>query len=189
MDQSQEITELLGRWQDGDTKAEAKLLDTVYPMMRAIARRQLRSENHSMTLQITDLVNEAYLKLIDQNRLSWQNRSHFLAIVSTVIRRIIVDHAKAKRRLKRGGAAITVSLHELHDANAPSTMLEFDILALNEALDELAESMPVGAEVVKLRYFAGLDLKEVSEVMQRSISSITRDWQFSRAWLHRRLSQ
>ncbi|GJM08890.1 MAG: DNA-directed RNA polymerase sigma-70 factor [Lysobacteraceae bacterium] len=184
-----EITILLGRWREGDRNAESELIEAVYPMMRDIARRQLRSEGPGMTLQATDLANEAYLKLSDHDRLIWQNRGHFLAIVTTVIRRLIVDHAKTKRRKKRGGDAVTVALHDLSDANAPRTAVEFDVLALDEALNELAQTSEIGAKVVTLRFFGGLGLQEVADVLDRSISSITRDWQFSRAWLHRRLSQ
>lgn len=184
-----DITVLLGRWQHGEPDAEKRLMEAVYPLIRQIARRHLSAESPGMTLQVTDLVNETYLKINGQSHLTWQNRGHFLAIVSTVVRRIIVDHAKSKRRLKRGGDAVTVSLQDLNDSDAPSSVLQFDILALDEALTELGEAAPVAADVVKLRYFAGLSIQEVSNVLDRSVSSVTRDWQFSRAWLHQRLSQ
>lgn len=185
--EQQDITRLLREWQSGDRGAGDELIEQLYPELRALARRHLRNENDTLTLQVTDLVSEAYLRLNQQKRCDWNSRTHFLAIAATLVRRIVIDYVKNKRRAKRGGQDIILSMEEVGDQVATPAM-QIDALALDGLLDELETVDPICAEMVKLRYFGGLKLDEVADVMQCSVSTVSRDWTFARAWLHKRLT-
>ena len=183
-----EITERLRDWSDnrGDDSSDA-LLKLVYTELHRQAHRYLQKERAGHTLQTTALVHEAYLKLVDQKSVAWESRSHFFAIAATMMRRILIDYAKSKHRLRRGGVqsdlplenALTISVSESN----------FDLLALDEALNRLATKEAHLARIVELRFFSGLDLIETAEVLGSSESTVKRDWQMAKAWLHRELTR
>lgn len=179
-----DVTELLKRIDCGDSKASEELLPVVYDELRGIARRKLSHEAPGNTLQATALVNEAYLRLIGTDQ-HWENKGHFFAAAAESMRRILVDRARKKRATKRGGDFKRVELHE----NAASTdSPDEDILAINDALDQFAIEHAEKAELVKLRYFAGLKLVDAAKVMNISISTADRYWAFAKAWLRREIS-
>ena len=183
---SSEITEELRDWSDNrrDDSADA-LLKLVYTELHRQAHRYLLKERVGHTLQTTALVNEAYLKLVEQKSVAWESRSHFFAIAATMMRRILIDYAKTKHRVRRGGVhsdlrlenALTISVSESN----------FDLLALDEALNRLATKEEQLAKVVELRFFSGLDVVETAEVLGLSESTIKRDWRMAKAWLRREL--
>jgi RNA polymerase sigma-70 factor (ECF subfamily) len=181
----QRLTQLLVAWSDGDQKALDELFPLVYDELRQMARRQMRRERPGHTLRTTALVNDAYLRLVDQREVRWQNRAHFFAIAAQMMRRILVDHARAKRYEKRGGGAAHVPLEE---AAVLAQGKEAEIIALDEALVALAEIDPRRARVVELRYFGGLSNEEIAEVLKVSSNTVTRDWNMARAWLYQELS-
>ena len=179
-----DITRLL-RAASGDSQSEEALYGAVYDQLRAVASRQLRAERDGHTLETTALVNEAYLKLVDQRNVDWQNRAHFFAIASRAIRRILVDYARRRRRDKRGGGDAHRSLTDaLHVAAEES---EIDVVALDDALTRLREEDPVKCEVVEMRYFGGLTNQEVASVLNVSPRTVDRHWSYARAWLFRHL--
>ena len=179
------VTRLLERWSKGDREALDELMPLVYQELRRLANNYLRRERANHTLQPTALVNEAYLKLIDQQRAHWQNRAHFFAVSAQLMRRILVDHARARAARKRGGSQYTVSLsHAQHAANEP----DIELLALHEALKELAAIDPQQARIVELRYFGGLSIEETAAVMNVSHATIEREWKMARAWLYQKMS-
>lgn len=180
----QRLTQLLVAWSDGDQKALDELFPLVYDELRQVARRQMRRERPGHTLRTTALVNDAYLRLVDQREVRWQNRAHFFAIAARMMRRILVDHARAKRYEKRGGGAAHVPLEE---AAVLAHGREGEIVALDEALTALAEIDPRRARVVELRYFGGLSNEEIGEVLKVSPNTVTRDWNMARAWLYQEL--
>lgn len=179
-----EVTQLLLAWSDGDRGALEKLAPLVYEELRRLARRYMAGERAGHTLQTTALVNEAYLRLIDGSQVRWQNRAHFFAVSAQSMRRILVDFARAKRNLKRGGGAEQVSLDE---ALVVSPERGADLLALDEALERLAALNPRQGRVVELRYFGGLSEEEVAEVLRVSPRTVRSDWSLARAWLYREL--
>ena len=181
----QRLTQLLVAWSDGDQKALDELFPLVYEELRQMARRQMRRERPGHTLRTTALVNDAYLRLVDQRVVRWQNRAHFFAIAAQMMRRILVDHARAKRYEKRGGGAVHVPIEE---AAVLAHGKEAEIIALDEALHALAEIDPRRARVVELRYFGGLSNEEIGEVLKVSPNTVTRDWNMARAWLYQELS-
>lgn len=183
---SAEITQLLAHLKDGDEAAASKLMPLVYDELRALAARHLRSERVNHTLQPTALVHEAYLKLIDQTRVNWQGRTHFFAVGAQIIRRILVDHARQRKRRKRGGGAARVTLD---DAVALAPQRDEEILALDEALEKLAKLDARQAQVVELRFFGGLSVKEVAEQLKVSTRTVEGDWTMARAWLLRELTR
>ena len=184
-----EITEMLRGWtaNRGDDYSADNLLRLVYVELRKQARRYLRRERAGHTLQTTALVHEAYLKLVEQNSVAWESRSHFFGVAATMMRRILIDHAKTKHRVRRGGVdsdlplenALTISVSEI----------DFDLLALDEALNRLAERDAHLAKVVELRFFSGLDVPETAKVLDVSESTVKRDWAMAKAWLHRELTR
>jgi RNA polymerase sigma-70 factor, ECF subfamily len=181
-----EITQLLVAWSAGDQAALEKLTPLVYQELRRLAKRYLARENAWHTLQPTALVNEAYLRLIEQKQVRWQNRAHFFGISAQLMRRILVDMARARRQTKRGGAARLVALDEtLVISAAPGE----DLVALNDALQTLAAMDERKSRVVELRFFGGLSVKETAEVLQISPETVMRDWKFAKVWLHRELSK
>lgn len=182
---SQNVTELLINWGEGDKQALDQLLPIVYGELRRQAGRYLRKERVGHTLQTTALIHEAYIRLIDQRRVKWQNRSHFFGIAAQLMRRILVDHARTKQRLKRGGSDLRVSLAE---ATVTAKSKDLDVVALDEALEKLAVLDQQQARIVELRFFSGLTVEETAEVMSLSPATIKRDWSMAKAWLHRELS-
>ena len=179
-----EITRLLVEWSNGNRAALDELYPLVYEELRRLARRQMRRERAGHTLQTTALVNDAYLRLIDQTHVRWQNRAHFFAIAARMMRRILIDHARKQSYAKRGGGARPVPLEE---AAQVSTAKAAELLALDEALHALAEIDPRRAEVVELRYFGGLTNEEVGEVLRVHPNTVVRDWNLARAWLRKEL--
>ncbi len=184
MSQSQEITDLLIDWNSGDKSAIDKLMPLVEGELRRIAARFMRRENDNHTLQTTALVNEAYLKLIDQKQTSWQNRAHFFALSAQLMRRVLLDHARKQHRAKRGGDAIYVDLAEVALV-APAVNEE--IIALDEALNKLAAFDEVKSQIVEMRHFGGLTVEEVAEVLKISPVTVMRHWSLAKSWLQREL--
>jgi len=179
------ITELLVGYGRGDKEALDKLMPIVYDELRRQAARYLRREQPGHTMQTTALIHEAYVRLVDQRNVQWQNRAHFFGIAAQMMRRILVDHARTKKRAKRGGSAVKVSLA---DATIPVKEQDLDVVALDEALNRLAEIDEQQSRVVELRFFSGLTVEETAEVMGISPATVKRDWSMAKAWLHRELS-
>jgi RNA polymerase sigma factor (TIGR02999 family) len=179
-----EITELLVCWGDGDRAALDRLLPLVEGELHRLAHGYMRRENAGHTLQTTALINETYLRLVDQTRVRWQNRAHFFGIAAQIMRRVLLNYARDRRREKRGGGAYRVSLSE---AEALSEEQSADLLALDEALERLALVDERKSRVVELRYFGGLSVEETAEVLKVSEVTIMRDWSMAKAWLSREL--
>ena len=183
---SADITGLLKAWRDGNQEALDRLAGVVYDELRRIARRYMRNERDGNTLQATALVNEVYLRLVDVKNVDWQHRAQFFAISAQMMRRILVDAARARRSGKRGGGADKVNIDEVAVLSpGPGT----SIVALDTALKDFAKQAPRQARVVELRYFGGLTVEEIAEVMVTSTRSVERDWHFARSWLMRELSR
>jgi RNA polymerase sigma factor (TIGR02999 family) len=170
-------------WRAGDEEALARLTPLVHHELQRIARRCLRTERADHSLPPTALVHEAYLRLVDAQQVNWQNRSHFLAMAARLMRRVLVDLARARRRQKRGGGALHVSLTDA----LQSTEKSCDLTALDTALDELAAIDPRRSQVVELRFFGGLSVAETGAVLGVSPDTVMRDWKLARAWLRREL--
>ncbi|HEU0253711.1 MAG TPA: sigma-70 family RNA polymerase sigma factor [Pyrinomonadaceae bacterium] len=179
------ITELLASYGRGDKESLDRLMPIVYEELRRQAARYLRREQPGNTLQTTALIHEAYVRLVDQRNTQWQNRAHFFGIAAQMMRRILVDHARAKKRVKRGGSEIRVSLS---DATVAAKEQDLDVVALDAALERLALIDEQQSRVVELRFFSGLSVEETAEVMGISKSTVKREWSMARAWLHRELS-
>jgi RNA polymerase sigma factor (TIGR02999 family) len=173
-------------WGNGDAQALEKLVPLVYRDLRRLAARYLRSEPPGHTLQSTALVHEAYLRLIDQHNTHWQNRAHFFGISAQLIRRILVDHARARKAGKRGGNAVKIQIDESVAAPEP---LGLDLVVLDDCLKTLSGIDPQQARVIELRYFAGLTVEETAEVMHVSPTTVKREWRLARAWLHREIAR
>jgi RNA polymerase sigma-70 factor (ECF subfamily) len=180
-----QASEILTAIVAGDDADSHRLLELVYNDLRRLAGRYLQQERVGHTLQATALVNEAYLKLIDQTKADWRGRSHFFAVGAQAMRRVLVNHAKSKKRLKRGGQGRRVPLDE---PLAISAERDEDILALDEALEKLAALDPQQAKLVELRFFGGLNVEETAEVLGVSKRTVERQWTACRAWLRRELS-
>ena len=186
MESPQGITQLLVDWSNGDQSALDKLMPVVYDELRRLASNYLRHERAGHTLQPTALVNEAYLKLVDQRKAHWQNRAQFFGVAAQLMRRILVDHARVRQAQKRGGSdrqQLSLS-HVDQVAEKP----DVDLLALHEAMNELAELDPQQSRIVELRFFGGLTIEETAEVLGISHATVERDWTLARAWLRRELS-
>ena len=183
---SHEITQLLIRWRDGDRSALDELMPAVYDELRRMADRYMRGERKGHTLQTSALVNEAYLRLAGHDQMQWQNRAHFFAIAAQAMRRILVDHARRRGNQKRGGDVQKVNLDE---AAAVTTERDAEIIALDEALVELAKVDPRKARMVELRYFGGLSVEETAQVLGVGHATVMRDWGMARAWLLRELGR
>lgn len=185
---SSDVTRLLTRWSDGDQDAFDQLLPLVYGELRRIARTQLRRERADHTLVPTALVHELYLRLIDQRRTSWQNRAHFFGLAAQLMRRILVDHARASRADKRGGALTRVVLDDTLDESAARPPgAAADVLAIDRALERLSAIDEDQARIVELRFFAGLTVEETAHVLKRSPRTVKREWRLAKAWLYRTL--
>ena len=178
------LTELLLDWQQGDRTALNRLTPLVYDELRRIAHRYVQRERHGETLGTTALVNEAYLRLAGQKKIEWQNRSHFFAVTAQVMRHILIDHARRRHYAKHGGDTLRVSLSE---ADAMSQDRARELVAMDEALSELARLDARKSRVVELRYFGGLGLEETAEVLEVSVMTVRRDWRAAKAWLYRRM--
>ena len=181
----QNVTQLLLGWGQGDKEALDRLVPIVYDELRRQAARYLRRERVGHTLQTTALIHEAYLRLVDQKNVHWQNRAHFFGIAAQLMRRILVDHARTKKRAKRGGSDVRVSLG---DVQAVVKGKDLDVVALDEALDRLSEIDEQQSKIVELRFFSGLTVEETAEVLGISTATVKRDWSMARAWLHREIS-
>ena len=176
-----EVTDLLVKWGRGDKAALDELVPLVQEELRHLARRYIARERPGHTLQTTALVNEAYLRLVKQEKVQWQDRAHFFAVSARVMRHILVDYARSRGYAKRGGAAHRVTLDE---AVAVSAAQAADLVALDEALKSLSEIYPRRSQVVELRYFGGLNNEEVAEVLRVSTKTVERDWRYAKAWLY-----
>lgn len=179
-----EITGLLVDWSNGDQAALDKLLPLVEQELHRLAHVYMRRENPDHTLQTTALVNEAYLKLIDQKKTHWQNRAHFFAIAAKIMRRILLNYARDQRRKKRGGKAVHVSLSEVSTFTLARPE---ELIALDEALERLAAVDERKSQVVELKYFGGLENEEIAEVLKISAITVMRDWRYAKAWLFREI--
>jgi len=181
----QEITQLLMNWSHGDNAALDQLVPLVYPELRRLAKRYMDREAPEHTLQTSALINEAYLKLVDQQNVQWENRSHFFALAAQVMRHILVDHARTRNYAKRGGGAPRVPLDE---AAALTEQRASELIALDDALRDLATLDKCKSQIIELRFFGGLSLEETAEVMNISASTVQREWRAAKAWLHRAMT-
>ena len=180
-----DVTGLLLAWSDGEEAARSRLMDAVYDELRRVARRHLRDERDDHSLAPTALVHETYMKLVDQQRVRWQNRAHFFAMAARLMRRILVDHARTRAAAKRG-AGRTVVLDGVDIETAP---LNIDVLALDAALDKLAAVDERQSKLVELRFFAGLTVEETAAALDIAPITVKRDWAYARAWLFRELQR
>lgn len=183
--QQHDVTRLLVQWGNGDKKALEDLMPLVYSELRKVAGRYLRRERSGHTLQCTALVNEAYLRLIDQHSVQWKNRAHFFGVAAEMIRRILVDYARSQHAQKRGADAPKISLDE---AFGVGQARDLDLVALDEALSHLKRIDERQCRVVELRFFAGLSVEETAEVMEISPATVKREWVTAKAWLFRELT-
>jgi RNA polymerase sigma-70 factor, ECF subfamily len=182
----QEITQLLSDWSGGDEGALEKLIPLVQPELHRLAHHYMSRERAGHTLQTTAILNEAYLQLVDDPRRNWQNRTHFMAAAAQLMRRIMVDHARERRALKRGGGALKVPLD---DAALVTEKRSEELLALDEALESLAAQDPRKSQIVELRYFGGLTVEETAAFLKLSHRTVEREWRMAKAWLYRALSR
>ncbi|MEK7855163.1 MAG: sigma-70 family RNA polymerase sigma factor [Acidobacteriota bacterium] len=180
-DKKQEISQILHEWGKGGKEASDKLMPLVYDELRRQAARYLRRERPGHTLQTTALIHETYLKLIDQKNVDWQNRAHFYGIAAQAMKRILIDHAKARHREKRGGAAENLPLDEARFVVSDETNV--DIVALDQALTKLAAFDPRQASIVDLKFFAGLSIEDIAETLEVSPATVKREWNSAKAWL------
>jgi RNA polymerase sigma-70 factor (ECF subfamily) len=181
-EESRDITRLLIEWGEGNQDALDRLMPAVYTELQRIASRYLKHERRSHTLETSALAHEAYLRLIDQKRVQWQNRAHFFAIAAQMMRRILVDHARALQSSKRGGGALKLSLDDVPEVSEERAD---ELVALDDALKALAELDPKKSRLVELRFFGGLTNEQMSEVLGISTPTITRHWRAAKAWLNR----
>ena len=180
-----EVTQLLVAWSEGDKEALDKLMPLVYDELRRLARQHMRREHAGNTLQTTALVNEAYLRLVDQRRAHWRNRAQFFGVAAQLMRRILVDNARSRHRLKREGDANKISLDEAAmDLQEPAA----DLLAVHEALEKLETMNARMGRIVELRFFGGLSIEEAAEVLKVSPGTVMKDWTFAKAFLHEAIS-
>jgi RNA polymerase sigma factor (TIGR02999 family) len=180
-----QITALLGQLRKGNREAESRLMPLVYSELRKLARRYMRAERPDHTLQATALVNEAYLRLVGQTGIDWQNRAHFYGIAAQMMRRVLVDHARAHRAEKRGAGGPKISLSAAEEFTKGS---DTELLALDEMLNRLSSIDPRQSRVVELRFFGGLSEEETAETLGISVRTVKRDWNVARAWLYRELT-
>lgn len=185
MSSPNDITALLVNWSNGDQLALEKLLPLVERELHRLAHSYMRREDPNHTLQTTALINETYLRLVDQKKVQWQNRAHFFGIAAQIMRRILLNHARDQNRLKRGGKAVHVSLSE---ALIMPGEKDREIMALDDALNRLEAFDKRKAKVVELRFFGGLNVEEVAEVLNVSNITVLRDWKFAKAWLGREMA-
>jgi RNA polymerase sigma-70 factor (ECF subfamily) len=182
--QTGDVTELLQAWTEGDSSALERLIARVHSELHRIAKRHMASERPSHTLEPTALINEAYIRLVDWKNVQWNNRCHFFAVAAQIMRKVLVDHARARGAQKRGGLAHRTTLDT---AVLPGRRKNMDLLVLDAALDRLTKLDPRKSRVVELRVFAGLTAQEAAAAMQVAVITVRRDWQFALAWLRREL--
>lgn len=180
----QEVTQLLIAWSNGEQSAFDKLMTLIYPELRRIAKRHMSRQKPEHTLQTTGLINEAYIKLVNQKQMQWQNRGHFFAVAAKAMRQILVDYARSRNRGKRGGGATRVTLDHVDKI---SLQQNAELIALDEALATLAEVDLRKSQVVELRFFGGLNEEEIAEVLDVSVGTVKRDWRLAKIWLLREL--
>ena len=180
-----DVTGLLLSWRQGDAAALERVVPLVYQELRRVAARHLRREAPGHALQATALVHEVYLRLVDVDRMTLKDRTHFFGVAAVLMRQILVDHARRQHADKRGGSVTMVSLDEVSPAAQPASL---DVLALDEALEALSALDARQCRVVELRFFAGLNVDETADALEISPATVARDWAFAKAWLHRRLS-
>jgi RNA polymerase sigma factor (TIGR02999 family) len=183
---SNEVTDLLVRWSQGENAAREKLVPLVYDELRRLARRLLLGQRVDHTLQSTALVHEAYLRLVGHDTVHWDDRIHFFAVAAQLMRRILVDHARKHLAAKRGGEQVTLSLDE---RLAPAKSRPLDVVALDDALNELSRMNPQHSRIIELRFFAGLSIEETAQAIGISPATVKRDWGVARAWLYRELGR
>ena len=181
-----DVTQLLINWREGDEDVPAQLMPLVYDELRQLARGYLQRERSDHTVKATALVHEAYLHMVDDSQTCWKDRAHFYGIAARVMRQILVDHARAHNAAKRGGMEQELSLDEVRDLPAGNGV---DLVALDGALESFAQMYPRKSEVVELKFFGGLDTKEISEALQVPENTVLRDWNFAKLWLCRALSE
>ena len=186
-----EITAMLRAWGAGEHEATEELIRAVYRELRLQARYQLRRERANHTLQTSALINEVYIKLVEQRSVKWENRGHFFALAAKLMRRILVDHAKTRHRIKRGGAEENIALDDALRTIAVAAPDEnvVDLIALDEALEALAKIDEQQVQIVELRYFSGLNVEETADVLNISTATVKRDWAVARAWLRHELTR
>ncbi len=186
-DKTREISRILHEWKDGGQEASEKLMPLVYDELRRQAARYLRRERPGHTLQTTALIHETYLKLVDQRNVDWQNRAHFFGIAAQAMKRILLDYAKARHRQKRGGAAENLHLDEARFVVSGDKSV--DLIALDEALTRLARLDARQANIVELKFFAGLSIEDIAETLRISPATVKREWNSAKAWLHSEISK
>lgn len=186
---SANITSLLAQWSQGDRGAFDRVVPLVYAELRKIAARQLRREPPDQSLQPTDLVHTLFLQLVDQHHATWENREEFYAIVARMMRRILVDHARARKAAKRGGMVVTVPVHDTSEAALPASPDPdvSEVLAVDELLQRLEGIAPLQASIVELRFFVGLSVEETAHAIGKAPRTVKREWQLARAWLYREM--
>jgi RNA polymerase sigma factor (TIGR02999 family) len=182
------ITELLVQWRQGDTQALDRMMPLVYKELHRLANRYIRSERRGHTLQATEVLHEAYLRLADQSRVEWQNRAHFYGVAAALIRNILVDYARTHRTAKRGGGAETWRLSVDDIANMAVGSEDVDLIALDAALVKLERFEAELHQIVELRYFGGLTIEETAEVLNISVSTVKRQWILAKTWIFRELA-
>lgn len=182
--QAQHLTTLLARWRDGDARALDDITANIYPLLRAMAQREMQAAGERLTLQATELAHEACMRLLQQ-RATWHNRDHLMAIVARTLRRVVVDLLRQRMASKRGPDRIEVTLGAVDAASPAETGVDW--LALDEALNSLQRRDPEAARIVELRYFGGMNNDEIADVLGVGVATVVRRWQFARAWLHSRL--
>ena len=188
-DPTHDVTRLLQAWGDGDPEAAAHLLPLIYEPLRRIAREYMDRERHGHTLEPTALVHEAYLRLVGGTPVDWQGRAHFYSLAARTMRRVLVDHARARQRERRGGAQQRVPLEEAEPVLVMEDNGLVDLVALDDALKRFAEAYPRPCQVVEYRFFGGMDGRDIAGVLRISERTVKREWQFAKLWLHRELSQ
>ena len=181
-----QVTQILHDWSGGDREAPERLMPLVYDEMRRIARSFISRERQGHTLQPTALVNEAYLRLVDQNSVTWQSRAHFYSVAASMMRRVLIDHARTRATEKRGGGAVRLSLE---DVQVPIEERAANFVAMDEALERLSQFNERGRKIVEMRFYAGMSEEEIAEVLGVSTRTVLRDWKAARVWLFRELSQ
>jgi RNA polymerase sigma factor (TIGR02999 family) len=180
-----EVTQLLADWRGGNRQALEELMPLVYQELHRLADHYLRRERVGHTLQATALINEAYLRIINQEGVNWQNRAHFFGVAAQMMRRILVDHARSHLYAKRGGGAQKLTINEALDI--PQQERDLDLVALDDALQRLEQIDPQQSRIIELRFFGGLTIEETAEVLGISPATIKRDWNWAKAWLYREL--
>ena len=186
MQAAQQVTQLLLRWSEGDASARDQLMPLVYHELHKLASAYLRRERPDPSLQPTALVNDAYIRLVAQTHVSWESRAQFFGLASTLMRNILVDHARQREAIKRGGGVCRISLA---DAEGISGRRDFDLLILDAALTDLARLYPEQSRIVEIRFFGGLSIEETAQVTGLSHATVERHWKFARAWLRNKMTQ